>query len=204
MEAEVRLAGATSEGCDLFAGCHLRLSAQGIRLVDGEEEEEVHTGSRPASEEAGRTGRRSKLSRLDTSEWHRFRVVRADGEIVVFVDGRPCCGSGPGHTKTALSASAAICPLNHFGEAYGPQSRTGTGTVSTGPGGRTKGSIRTNSGGIEWFCWMPQLTPGTATGTRWRMARLSSPTIPTGRFTTRPRGWARSHTSGHIESAKRS
>ena len=89
MEAEVRLAGAKSEGCDLFAGCHLRLSAQGIRLVDGEDDDEVPTGAGPAPADTGRIGWRSKLSRLDTSKWHRYRVVRAGGEIVVFVDGRP-------------------------------------------------------------------------------------------------------------------
>ncbi len=87
LEAEVRLANATSEGCDLFAGCHLRLTADGVSLV-GNEEKQVGSVVGPDLEEVGSDRRYLSYCQLDATKWRRYRIVKADGEIAVFVDGR--------------------------------------------------------------------------------------------------------------------
>lgn len=90
MEAEVRLSAESSEGCDLFCGCHLRLTPNEVRLVRSGEEETVGAnapGSSPA--EPGRNGSNSSFFPLDTTKWRRYSIVRRDGEITVHVDGSP-------------------------------------------------------------------------------------------------------------------
>ena len=90
MEAEVRLESAASEGCDLFAGCHLRLTPDEARLTElGEEEAAGGTVPVPSWVDCDRTAPHSSSFPLDTTQWRRYRIVRADGEIAVHVDGSP-------------------------------------------------------------------------------------------------------------------
>ncbi len=90
IEAEVRLAGAMSEGCDLFAGCHLRLTPGAARLNEiCEEEAAGGPGPVTSAAEGDKSATDSSRFSLDATQWHHYRIVRAGGEIAVLVDGRP-------------------------------------------------------------------------------------------------------------------
>ena len=89
LEAELRLAGPESEGCDLFAGCRVRITPHGLCVTESSQEEATlhsSTGSPATSNEAPTPP--SHHIPLDTTQWHSYRVVRSESEIAVYVDGR--------------------------------------------------------------------------------------------------------------------
>jgi len=91
LEAELRLADQTSEGCDLFAGCRVRITPRELCLTESSQEEAtLHstTGSPANGSEA--PARPAHRIPLDTTEWHTYRIVRSEGEIAVYIDGCLC------------------------------------------------------------------------------------------------------------------
>ncbi len=103
MEAEVRLESAASEGCDLFAGCHLRLTPHEVRLKESDDEDAAgDTAADPSPLEFDRPPSNACCFPLDTTSWHSYRIVRADGEIVVHVDGSPRLRAPAGRYENRL------------------------------------------------------------------------------------------------------
>ena len=89
LEAELRLADQSSEGCDLFAGCRLRITPEEICLTPSSQEEAAFhstTGSPSSGGESRPLP--GRLFPLDATRWRRYRIVRSEGEIAVYVDGR--------------------------------------------------------------------------------------------------------------------
>lgn len=88
LEAELRLADQFSEGCDLFAGCHLRIAPREVCLSQSSQEEAAShstTGAHTSGDASCPPLARS--FELDATKWRRYKIVRSDGEIAVFVDG---------------------------------------------------------------------------------------------------------------------
>ncbi len=88
LEAEVRLADHSSEGCDLFAGCHVRITPQGVCLADCSLDDIDF--DRPVvqpNKAVGPTSPSVRSIALDTTQWRQYRIVRSGGEIAVYVDG---------------------------------------------------------------------------------------------------------------------
>ena len=108
MEAELRLADQSSEGCDLFAGCLVPLTPQGVSLTDSGENDSSFddkvSAQRHAKESASVFA--TPVFQLDTTQWHRYRIVRAEGEISIYVDGR---------LRLKESAPNVACRLVRFG-----------------------------------------------------------------------------------------
>ena len=89
LEAELRLADQSSEGCDLFAGCRVRITPQGISMTQSSQEEAAFHST------TGSPGNGNELPSLpahriplDATQWHRYKIVRSEGEIAVYVNGR--------------------------------------------------------------------------------------------------------------------
>ncbi|MXW35300.1 MAG: exo-alpha-sialidase [Caldilineaceae bacterium SB0661_bin_32] len=101
LEAELRLADSSSEGCDLFAGCRVRITPHEICLTESSQEEAAFHSTTGVPQEGGKP-RPLPAHRfpLDTTQWHTYKIVRTEGEIAVYVDGRPCL-------KAAASISGA-------------------------------------------------------------------------------------------------
>ena len=91
MEAELRLAGPSSEGCDLFAGCRLRITPHELCLTESSQEEAT-LHSTTGSAAIGNESPTLPVHRipLDTTQWRRYKIVRSENEIAVYVDGRLC------------------------------------------------------------------------------------------------------------------
>jgi len=91
LEAEIRLGDRSSEGCDLFAGCRVRIAPEEIRVTESSQEEAtLHstTGS-PAIGKEALTLPTHRIP-LDTTQWRRYKIVRSEHEIALYVDGRLC------------------------------------------------------------------------------------------------------------------
>ena len=88
MEAELRLADPSSEGCDLFAGCRVRITPQGVCMTESSQEEAAFH-STTGVPEMGKELRDLPAHHfpLDTTQWHKYKIVRSAGEIAVYVDG---------------------------------------------------------------------------------------------------------------------
>ncbi|MDE0200752.1 MAG: hypothetical protein OXK78_21275, partial [Caldilineaceae bacterium] len=89
LEAELRLAGRSSEGCDLLAGCRVRITPHELCLTESSQEEAtLHstTGS-PANGNEGPAHPAHRIQ-LDTTQWRRYKIVRSEHEIDVYIDGR--------------------------------------------------------------------------------------------------------------------
>ena len=101
LEAELRLADRSSEGCDLFAGCRVRITPHEVYVTESSQEEAAFHSATGVPQE-GNKPRALPIHRfpLDTTQWRRYRIVRSEGEIAVYVDGRPCL-------KEAASISGA-------------------------------------------------------------------------------------------------
>ena len=89
LEAELRLAALSSEGCDLFAGCRVRITPQEVCLTQSSQEEAAFH-STTGSHVEGNESFSAPVHRfhLDATQWRRYRIVRSDSEIAVYVDGR--------------------------------------------------------------------------------------------------------------------
>ena len=107
MEAELRLADRSSEGCDLYAGCHVRITPQGVCLAV---ESEDDIGSDGPDGVKGTAKKSPSLTKpgfpLDTTQWHRYKIVRTEEEIAVYVDGR---------LRLSEAASPFACRFVRFG-----------------------------------------------------------------------------------------
>ena len=91
MEVEARLADGSSEGCDLYAGCLARLTPEGVWLRDSGEEDAAFDDNVGAARAAkGAASEMAHGFKLDTTQWRRYKIARADGEISIWVDGRLC------------------------------------------------------------------------------------------------------------------
>ena len=89
MEAELRLADRSSEGCDLYAGCHVRITPQGVCLAVECEDDIASDGPDGVKGTAKKSPSLTKPGfPLDTTQWHRYKIVRTEEEIAVYVDGR--------------------------------------------------------------------------------------------------------------------
>ena len=91
LEAELRLADQTSEGCDLFAGCRVRITPHELCLTESSQKEAtLHstTGSPSVGDDAPTLP--ARRIPLDTTQWRRYKIVRSEGEIAVYVDGCLC------------------------------------------------------------------------------------------------------------------
>ncbi len=91
LEAELRLADRSSEGCDLFAGCRVRITPQELCLTESSQDEAAFhstTGS-PAIGNEPPTLPAHRIQ-LDTTQWRRYKIVRSEHEIAVYIDGRLC------------------------------------------------------------------------------------------------------------------
>ena len=91
LEAELRLADLSGEGCDLFAGCRVRITPHELCVTESSQEEAtLHstTGS-PAIGNEPPTLPAHRIQ-LDTTQWRRYKIVRSEHEIAVYIDGRLC------------------------------------------------------------------------------------------------------------------
>ncbi len=90
MEAELRLADESSEGCDPYAGCLVRLTPRGVSLTDSGEDDSSFDNNVGAQRHAKESASvlATPVFQLDTTQWHRYRIVRAEDEISINVDGR--------------------------------------------------------------------------------------------------------------------
>ena len=107
MEADVRLASGSNEGCELFAGCLVRIDPQGVWLARNGKEDAASgnlVGTGRKAEEANAL--RAHGFRLDTTQWRSYKVVRTEGEISVYVDGR---------LRLKEAASPFACRFVRFG-----------------------------------------------------------------------------------------
>ena len=89
LEAELSLADHSGEGCDLFAGCRLRITPHELCLTESSQEEAtLHstTGSAAIGNESPTLP--AHRIPLDTTQWRRYKIVRSENEIAVYVDGR--------------------------------------------------------------------------------------------------------------------
>lgn len=91
LEAELRLGDRSSEGCDLFAGCRVRITPEEIRVTESSQEEAT-LHSTTGSPAIGREALTLPTHRipLDTTQWRRYKIVRSEHEIALYVDGRLC------------------------------------------------------------------------------------------------------------------
>ena len=89
MEAELRLADRSSEGCDLYAGCHVRITPQDVCLAAKSQDDIASDGPDGVKGTAKKSPSLTKPGfPLDTTQWHRYKIVRTEEEIAVYVDGR--------------------------------------------------------------------------------------------------------------------
>ena len=89
MEAELRLSDQSSGGCELYAGCRVRITPQEICVTQSSQEEAAFhstTGSQGNGNESPSLP--AYHIPLDATQWHRYKIVRSEGEIAVYVDGR--------------------------------------------------------------------------------------------------------------------
>jgi len=89
VEAELRLADQSSGGCDLYAGCRVRITPQEICVTQSSQEEAAFhstTGS-PGNGNDSPSPEAYRIP-LDATQWHRYKIERSNGEIAVYVDGR--------------------------------------------------------------------------------------------------------------------
>ena len=89
LEAELRLADQTSEGCDLFAGCRVRITPNEVCVTNSSQEEAAFhstTGSPPSGCEL--CSPPAHRFHMDATQWRRYKIVRSEDEITVYVDGR--------------------------------------------------------------------------------------------------------------------
>ena len=107
MEAELRLADRSSEGCDLYAGCHVRITPQGVCLAVECEDDIASDGPDGVKGTAKKSPSLTKPGfPLDTTQWHRYKIVRTEEEIAVYVDGR---------LRLSEAASPFACRFVRFG-----------------------------------------------------------------------------------------
>jgi hypothetical protein len=103
LELELRIRPGSGDGSILVhAGCRIDLTENEIRVADrrGSELSVDATGQRietPVVVEGGRDG-----ARLDATRWHRYRFVRRDRVIEVFVDGEPVLRTDTGGREERL------------------------------------------------------------------------------------------------------
>ncbi len=89
LEAELRLADPSSEGCDLYAGCRVRITPQEVRVTQSSQEEATLHSTTGSPVNASEPGSPSIYSfQLDATQWRQYKIVLSEGEIFVYVDGR--------------------------------------------------------------------------------------------------------------------
>ena len=91
LEAELRLADPSGQGCDLFAGCRVRITPRELCVTGSSQAEAAFHSSTGSAREGGHSHPQpAHRFPLDTTQWHTYRIVRSEGEIAVYVDGRLC------------------------------------------------------------------------------------------------------------------
>ena len=89
LEAELRLADSSSEGCDLFAGCRVRITPHEVCVTSSSQEEAAfHSTTGSLTNGSELCSRPAHRFQVDATEWRRYKIVRSEGEIAVYVDGR--------------------------------------------------------------------------------------------------------------------
>lgn len=116
LEAELRLADRSSEGCDLFAGCRVRITPGEVCVTESSQEEAALHSTTGAPQE-GSEPRPEPVHRfaLDTTQWRRYKVVRAGGKFAVYVDGRLCLdGPAPGAGARLVRFGSNVRGVSHW------------------------------------------------------------------------------------------
>ncbi|MDE0142822.1 MAG: sialidase family protein [Caldilineaceae bacterium] len=116
MEAELRLADSSSEGCDLFAGCRVRITPHEISLTESSQEEAAfHSTTGVPQEGNGERPLPAHRFPLDATQWHTYKVVRTEGEIAVYVDGRLCLKAAARMSGARLVRFGSdLCGVSHW------------------------------------------------------------------------------------------